>query len=112
MAQKRLVYLKKKLERDSDYKKEYVAFMDKYMQKSYAEPVEDENNTETGKIWYLPHHGVLHPVKKKLRVVFDCAAKYNKVSLNDVLLQGPNLTNGLIDVLFRFRRPDRDRRRY
>ena len=41
--------------------------------------------------------------KKKLRVVFDCAAKYNNVSLNDVLLQGPNLTNGLIDVLFRFR---------
>ena len=38
-----------------------------------------------------------------MRVVFDCAAKCHNVSLNDVLLQGPNLTNGLIDVLFRFR---------
>ena len=77
--------------------------MKKYIDKGYAEVVEQDDIEENGATWYLPHHGVYHPTKKKLRVVFDCAAKYNNVSLNDVLLQGPNLTNGLIDVLFRFR---------
>ena len=39
----------------------------------------------------------------KLRVVFDCAAQYNGVSLNSQLLQGPVLTNNLMGVLIRFR---------
>jgi hypothetical protein len=50
----------------------------------------------------LPHHGVFHPRKNKLRVVFDCAARYHGSSLND-LLQGPNLTNTLVGVLLTFR---------
>ena len=35
--------------------------------------------------------------------MFDCAAKYHGVSLNDNVLQGPYLTNNLIGVLCRFR---------
>ena len=38
-----------------------------------------------------------------MRVVFDCAAKYENVSLNSKLLSGPNLTNNLLGVLLRFR---------
>lgn len=45
-----------------------------------------------------------HPLKpEKLRVVYDCAAKYRQTSLNDQLFQGPNLTNSLVGVLTRFR---------
>ena len=40
----------------------------------------------------------------KVRVVFDCAAKYNGVSLNDVLMAGPPLMNTLTGVLIRFRK--------
>lgn len=43
-----------------------------------------------------------HPKKKKIRVVFDCNATFQDVSLNGQLMQGPNLTNTLIGALMRF----------
>ncbi|XP_070566165.1 uncharacterized protein [Ptychodera flava] len=59
---------------------------------------------DDGRVWYIPHHGVYHPKKpEKIRVVFDCSAKFQGVSLNNLLLQGPDLTNNLLGVLLRFR---------
>ena len=39
----------------------------------------------------------------KVRVVFDSAAETEKASLNKLLLSGPDLNNGLLGVLVRFR---------
>ena len=40
----------------------------------------------------------------KVRIVFDCSAKMDGVSLNDVIYAGPKLQQELFDVLIRFRR--------
>ena len=73
--------------------------------KGYARKVPlEQMNLQNGNVWYIPHHGVYHPYKPgKIRVVFDCSAKFNGVSLNSMLYKGPDLTNSLIGVLTRFR---------
>ena len=73
--------------------------------KGYAEQV-NPTETESGKtVWFIPHHGVYHPKKPgKIRVVFDCSAELEGQSLNQSLLQGPDLTNNLVGVLDRFRK--------
>ena len=60
---------------------------------------------QQGKTWFLPHHGVYHPSKPgKIRVVFDCSAEYNGVSINKKLMSGPDLTNHIISTLIKFRK--------
>ncbi len=74
------------------------------MKQGYAEKVPfHQIKLDEGKVWYIPHHGVYHPKKGTLRVVFDCGAAFKGTSLNDQLLQGPNLTSSLLGVLVRFR---------
>ena len=76
--------------------------MEDLLEKGYATSAPPVSTP--GKTWYLPHHAVVHPAKPgKVRVVFDCSAKYRGLSLNDQLLQGPDLTNPLVGVLTRFR---------
>lgn len=54
-------------------------------------------NQEAGNVWYIPHQGVYYPRKpEKIKVV------NNGTALNDHLLTGPDLTNGIIGVLCRF----------
>ena len=105
MTEKRLGSLKHKLQRNSELKNDYKEFMSKILCEGYAEQVPEEDLQRTdGRVWYIPHHAVYHPRKpNKIRVVFDCAANYQGVSLNDTLLQGPDLTNSLMGVLLRFR---------
>ncbi len=46
-----------------------------------------------------------HPRKPdRICVVFDSSASYEGVSLNDILLTGPDLNNSLLGVLMRFRK--------
>ncbi len=103
-AVKRAAWQRKKMLADDKYKRDYVGFISKLLENGYARKIpRNEITTAVGKVWYLPHHGVYHPTKKKIRVVFDCSAKFQDQSLNDHLLQGPNLTNLLLGVLLRFR---------
>ena len=105
IAEHRLSLLGRRLSRDSDMREKYVASMSDLLAKGYAEEVpEQELDRSDGAVWYLPHHPVVHPTKPgKVRIVFDCSAKYHGTSLNDNIYQGPDLTNQLLGVLLRFR---------
>ncbi len=104
MAEQRILSLKRKFQKNSDFHKEYSAFMETVISSGHAELVpQDQLKQENGKVWYIPHHGVFHPKKESLRVVFDCSAAYQGVSLNTELIPGPNLMNTLIGVLVCFR---------
>lgn len=102
VAEHRLRSLKKRLLLNPELLVRYKECIEDLLEKGYASPV--SATPTSGKTWYLPHHGVVHPAKPgKVRVVFDCSAKYRGRSLNDQLLQGPDLTNSLVGVLTRFR---------
>ena len=101
-VEKRLMYLKRKFAKNPSFYNDYVQFVDKMLSSGYAEKAgKPQHDDQT---WYLPHHGVYHPAKPgKIRVVFDCSARFQGISLNDNLLQGPDFTNTLLGVLCRFR---------
>ena len=103
VAEHRLASLAKRLAQDDILRDQHTEQMNQLVEKGYAEHVSHPDQCE-GIINYLPHHAVIHPKKPgKVRIVFDCAAKYESLSLNDRVHQGPDLTNKLIGVLLRFR---------
>lgn len=66
-AQQRILSLKRKLERSTEYLSEYTAFLQGVIESGYAEMVpDDELNMESRTVWYLPHHAVHHPKKGTL----------------------------------------------
>lgn len=104
MTEQRALNMKKKLQKGQTFREEYVSFMNQVISKGYAVKVPDEElNRSDGKVWFIPHHAVYHPKKHKLRVVFDCGASYQGTTLNEQLLQGPDMTSSLVGVLTRFR---------
>lgn len=105
LAVRRLGYLKRRLQKDQELFEKYKTSINEYIDKGYATRVpQDEVEQRDNVVCYLPHHPVFHPHKPgKVRVVFDCAAKYKGTSLNEQLLSGPDLTNSLVGVLTRFR---------
>ena len=77
--------------------------MNGYLEKGYARKLSpDEAKSKSEKTWYLQHHPV-QAKHKKLRVVFNAAAKFRGASLNDQLVTGPDLLNNLVGILTRFR---------
>ena len=71
--------------------------MDKVLKRGAAEIAPKDI---PGECWYLPLFGVYHPRKPdQIRGVFDSSAIFEDVSLNRLLMSGPDLTNNLVGVL-------------
>ncbi|XP_043471613.1 uncharacterized protein LOC122504525 [Leptopilina heterotoma] len=104
VALNRLMSIERKLDRDPEYGKRYCQQMEHLLNAGYARKLENKES-ESKRIWYLPHFGSVNPNKpKKIRLVFDAAVKFAETSLNGNLLSGPALVPSLIGVLIRFRR--------
>ena len=104
MAVRRLENTEKRLKRSSDIAVAYNKCILQYVEKGYIRKIPEYEKCESK--WYLPHFPVIRLDKEttKTRIVFDASAKYEGVSLNDVIHQGPKLQRDLFDVLLRFRR--------
>ncbi|XP_059049478.1 uncharacterized protein LOC131844582 [Achroia grisella] len=104
-ALSRLNGLNKGFKRDPNYQLLYKQNIEAYVEKGYAEEcVVDDGILSNSRLWYLPHFGVTNPNKPgKLRIVHDASAKSSGVSLNSLLLPGPDLLQSLVGILIRFR---------
>ena len=81
------------------FHRKYSAVVEKYRAEGTSRQLPDDELANLKPIWYLPHHAVWHPRKpEESRVVFDCAAKSGRTSLNEQLLRGPENTSTLIGV--------------
>ena len=104
MAESRLRMLKRKFEANPKLAQDYTSTLEGYIADNQARLCTAEEALQPHQ-WFLPHHAVFKPSNPgKARVVFDCAAEYKGVSLNDVIHQGPNFMNNLAGVLLRFRK--------
>ncbi|XP_062614568.1 uncharacterized protein LOC134276324 [Saccostrea cucullata] len=102
-ALKRAQNLDISLQKDPTKQEHFMSFMKKIFDINHAEIAPPLKEKE--ECWYLPIFGVYHPKKlSQIRAVFDSSAKFQNISLNDVLLSGPDLNNELLGVLLRFRR--------
>ena len=93
-ASSRFRTLQRILEKKPEMKTHFVEFMQKILDNNHAELA--PTLKEGKECWYLPTFGVYHPQKPgQIHVVFDSSAQFDGVSLNDVLLSGPDLNNSL-----------------
>lgn len=59
----------------------------------------------TGPVWYISHLIALNPhsISTPVRLVWNSSQKYKGLSLNDMLIKGPDVLNPIRAVLLRFR---------
>ena len=67
LAEKRLQFLKRKMDNNADYRKHYQDFMKENEDLDFCEEVPQEE-IKKRPAWYIPHHGIYHKIKKKIRV--------------------------------------------
>ena len=102
-AEDRLYSLEKHLQRRPDVAEKYCQVMEANKAKGYVRKLEP-GEIDDGPSWYLPHFPVVREDKEttKVRIVYDSAARYGGVNLNDTMLPGPKLQQDVFDVLLHF----------
>ncbi|XP_058828066.1 uncharacterized protein LOC131687975 [Topomyia yanbarensis] len=105
MALQRFRCLESRLKKDPELAAILRTKIEEYLEKGYARKLMEAELAETRqRIWYLPIFPVFNPNKPgKVRIVWDAAAKTNGVSLNSMMLTGPDQLTSLLSVLIQFR---------
>ncbi|XP_067216891.1 uncharacterized protein [Linepithema humile] len=104
-AEKRLINLERKLQKNTDLRKKYNAFMDEYLDLGHMSEVLDKSAAKY--TYYMPHHAVtkLESETTKTRVVFDASATTSSgLSMNNLQMCGPVIQNDLFSIIVRFRK--------
>ncbi|XP_073944568.1 uncharacterized protein [Choristoneura fumiferana] len=105
IATNRFLQLEKRFKKSPDLKAEYTKVIKDYIDQGHMEEIPEEEK-ETNKSVYLPHHAVVREDKEtsRTRVVFDASCKgTNNISLNEELMVGPQLQDDLRNLLMRWR---------
>ncbi|XP_055604910.1 uncharacterized protein LOC129753137 [Uranotaenia lowii] len=106
MAMSRLKGFEGKLTKNPDLRSNVHEQIKEYIRKGYAHKTTELELTEvpSERVWYLPLNIVSNAKKpNKKRLIWDAAAIANGVSLNSVLLKGPDLLVNLPSVIYKFR---------
>lgn len=107
LALNRFLNLEKKLHKNETLFQQYKKFIDEIIELGHGHYVDIQDyDFQNDPIYFLPHHAVLNEksVTTKLRAVFDGSMKTNKkISLNDILLNGPIVQRDLFEILMLFR---------
>lgn len=97
----------RQLAREPEWKAAYAAQVHEMVERRAAMKLTKDVLREwTGPVWYISHliapnpHSVTTPV----RLVWNSSQKCRGVSLNDLLLKGPDVLNSIRAVLLKFRR--------
>ncbi|XP_072400634.1 uncharacterized protein [Diabrotica undecimpunctata] len=103
-ATNRFFTLEHKLLKNNDMRLQYYQFIKEYIDLGHMSLAEDQDDKNG---FFLPHHCVLkaESTTTQLRVVFDGSAKSSTgISLNDLMMVGPNVQDNLFYILLRFRK--------
>ncbi|XP_058826984.1 uncharacterized protein LOC131686969 [Topomyia yanbarensis] len=105
MAFGRWKCLENRMSKDSALAEALEKKITEHVKKGYIRKLTPEELQEQhSRIWYLPIFAVVNPNKPgKFRLVWDAAATVHGISLNSVLLKGPDQLTSLLSVLIRFR---------
>ena len=98
-ALKRTQSLRRNAQKSAKLKGMLFETFKEMISEGWVEPVENGAATDS-RCWYFPFFVTK---QEKSRVVFGRAAKFDGTALNDVVLPGINLLNGLVEVLTQFR---------
>ena len=84
-AVKRELWQRKNISQNDNYRNDYITFINDMIDLGYAKKVPEESlDASRGTVWYIGHYGVYHQKKpEKIRVVFNCSAKFAGTSLNN-----------------------------
>ncbi len=97
----------RQLEREPEWKAAYTAQVHEIVERRAAmELTEEIKGNWNGPVWYVSHLVALNPhsVTTPVWLVWNSSQRFKGLSMNDILLKGPDVLNPIRAVLLRFRK--------